>query len=114
MVVGDPYGAGACNAAVTCVPYFQPSSFVFPAAGTFGDIGKGSLRGPRLVNWDTAFYKEFAARDRWRFQLRGEFFNALNRANFNAPVTSMNAGGFGSIRGAADPRIGQLALKILF
>jgi hypothetical protein len=50
----------------------------------------------------------------------------LNRANFTGQAGSctatgcdstratVSAGGFGSIRAAADPRIGQLALKLLF
>jgi hypothetical protein len=45
---------------------------------------------------------------------RAEFFNFFNRANFNNPVNSVSAGGFGAILSARDPRIGQLALKLLF
>jgi hypothetical protein len=69
--------------------------------------------------------------ERLKVQLRGEFFNIMNRANFLDPGTanstkgssaaytaanavSLNSGGFGSIRAAYDPRITQLAIKILF
>jgi hypothetical protein len=34
--------------------------------------------------------------------------------NFMDPVTTANAAGFGAIKAANDPRIGQLALKLLF
>ncbi len=47
-------------------------------------------------------------------QFRAEFFNTLNRVNFNNPNVTQSAGGFGSITSAQDPRIGQLALKLLF
>jgi hypothetical protein len=60
------------------------------------------------------FFKNIPIHERWRLQFRGELFNIFNRVNFNDPTTSVSAAGFGSIRGAADPRIGQLALKLLF
>jgi hypothetical protein len=60
------------------------------------------------------FFKNFPIRERYRIQIRGEFFNILNRANFGNPSSAVNAGAFGSITSAADPRIGQLALKVVF
>jgi hypothetical protein len=112
---GNPYGPGACGSSVRCVNYLVPSAFGLPATGTLGNIGKGMFRGPNLVNWDTGVFKEFPVRgERLRFQLRGEFFNVLNRANFNNPGVTQSAGGFGSITSAGDPRISQLALKLLF
>jgi hypothetical protein len=47
-------------------------------------------------------------------QLPAEFFNIFNRANFLDPGTTVSAAGFGSIKSANDPRIGQLALKLNF
>jgi hypothetical protein len=35
-------------------------------------------------------------------QLRWEVFNVLNHVNFNAPVTSLNIGTFGTIQTAGD------------
>jgi len=111
----NPYGTGACGAAAPCVNYLNPAAFTLPAAGTFGNVGKGSLRGPNLINWDTGIFKEFPLRgERVKLQFRGEFFNVLNRVNFNNPNLTFTAGGFGSITSAADPRIGQLALKVVF
>jgi hypothetical protein len=70
--------------------------------------------GPGLVTWDMGFFKNFPIREHARMQFRAEFFNTLNRANFNNPANSVSAGAFGTISSAADPRIGQLALKVLF
>ena len=63
---------------------------------------------------------KIAIKERAQIQFRAEFFNVLNRTNFNGPAgndstrATVNAGGFGSIRAAFDPRIGQLALKLIF
>jgi hypothetical protein len=112
---GNPYGPGACGASGPCVNYLVPSAFGLPALGAFGNVGKGLLRGPDLLNWDTGLFKEFPLRgERLRMQFRAEFFNTLNRVNFNNPNVNQTAGGFGSITSAQDPRIGQLALKMLF
>ena len=61
---GPEYGSGACGSSAPCVNYLVPSSFGLPAIGTFGNIGKGSLRGPDLFNWDTGVFKEFPAHSR--------------------------------------------------
>jgi hypothetical protein len=114
VITGSPYGPGACGTRAPCVDYLNAASFQLPPAGTFGNVGKGSLRGPDSVNWDIGLFKNIAVSERWRLQFRAEFFNAINRVNLGNPVASVNAGGFGSIQSAADPRIGQLALKIVF
>ena len=60
-------------------------------------------------------FKEFPLKaERLRLQFRVEFFNTANRANFSNPNVTQSGGGFGSISAASDPRIGQLALKLLF
>jgi hypothetical protein len=66
------------------------------------------------MTWDVGMFRSFSFRERLTVQLRGEFFNLFNRTNFNNPTTTVSSGGFGSISGSADPRIGQLALKVLF
>lgn len=115
FVSTDVYGSGACGSTGPCVDYLRPGAFALPGTGTFGNIGKGSLRGPRLVNWDTGLFKEFPlSAERLRLQFRAEFFNVLNHTNFSNPKNGFSSGGFGSITGASDPRIGQLALKLLF
>jgi len=124
VVIGPAYGAGACKNVAPCVDYLNPASFALPADGDFGNVGKGSLRSPGLTVWDAGVFKNFAFTERLRVQFRAEFFNVLNHTNFvrantdgspyKDPVDSFSAGGFGSIRTASDPRIGQLALKFLF
>ena len=130
--VGGPLlGPGACQNIAPCVNYINPTAFALPGIGTFGDTGKGIIRGPGLLNFDLNFSKNIPITERWRLQFRAEFFNIFNHANFLDPGSAsstagssagyassngvnMSAGGFGSIRAAYDPRITQLALKIIF
>ncbi len=114
VVVGAPYGPGACGSKAPCVDFLNRNAFALPTVGTFGNVGKDALIGPGLVTWDMGFFKNFPFQERYRIQVRAEFFNTLNRANFGNPSSAVNAGAFGSITSAADPRIGQLALKFLF
>lgn len=72
------------------------------------------MNGPGAATWDVGMFRSFIFRERLTLQLRGEYFNLLNRANFNNPTATISAGGFGSITGAGDPRIGQVALKVSF
>ena len=95
--------------------------------GTFGNLGKGALRGPGMFNTDAGFYKDFMAGEHVTVQFRAEFFNIFNRADFITPCNfsppgysagslgdTVGGAGFGDVLAAYDPRIGQLAVKISF
>jgi hypothetical protein len=88
--------------------------------GTFGNVGKGSLRFPGFYGWDMGLSKTFSVSERLRVQLRGEFFNIFNHVNFLSDEGTVNNastfsnGNFATLRTAMDPRIGQIALKIFF
>jgi len=114
--IGGPvYGGNACGSTAPCVNYLVKGAFIQPALGTLGSVGKGMLYGPGLFNWDTGLFKEFPfVENRLRLQFRAEYFNTTNKANFNNPNVAINSGGFGTVTGSLDPRIGQLALKLLF
>jgi len=105
-----------CGSA-TCVPWLDTTLFALPAAGTFGNIGKGAYRGPSRWNMDMGLLKNFypfKAHESLRLQLRGEFFNIFNHTQLNDPTVTVNSGNFGGIYGAYDPRIIQLAVKFAF
>ena len=118
---GDPYSSSSCKTA-PCVSWMNTAAFGQPAAGTVGNIGKGAFTGPGLFNWDMGLFKNILITERWRAQLRGEFFNTFNHSNFtsplsggsNYPVLSQSSGTFGTITSANDPRIIQIALKVVF
>src|SRR2546422_703526 len=82
-LIGDPYGPGACVAdkitTVSCVDWLNRASFQANGTGTFGNIGKGSIRLPGSFTWDMGLSKNFSFTERWKLQFRAEFFNALDR-----------------------------------
>lgn len=114
-VSSNVFGPGGCGLSAPCVNDLEPSAFALPPTGTYGTLGKGVFRGPNLITYDGGLFKDIPVyRERYRIQFRAEFFNLFNRVNLNDPGTTIANAGFGSIKGAGDPRIGQLALKFLF
>lgn len=77
---------------------FQQGSAVItpPADGTFGNLGRNTFRGPAFANWDMSVTKRWALTERVNLQLRGEFFNILNHANFAGVVTDVSDAVFGT------------------
>jgi hypothetical protein len=84
--------------------WFDPNAFVLPTAGTFGSLGRGTLRGPGLANLDLSLLKNTALTERVGLQFRAEFFNALNHVNLGPP----NATVFAST-GAISPSAGLIS-----
>ena len=123
LVAGQPiYNSNVCGAAFDCVSWLNPAAFsgpknsrgVFTGDGTFGNLGKGALRGPGSVTFDAGISKNFKLTERWKLQLRGEFFNAMNHVNPGNPNLNLSAAQFGKITGVDSPRVGQVALKVSF
>ena len=67
--------------------WFNPQAFVMPTPGTFGNVSRGSVRGPGLVDVDTSLFKKFSLSERFSLQLRAEAFNIFNHSNFFYPNT---------------------------
>jgi hypothetical protein len=66
--------------------YFDPSAFALQEAGFYGNLGRNTLRGPDLQNWDVSFIKNNTLGEKVNLQLRFEFFNIFNRNNFSVPT----------------------------
>ncbi len=56
-----------------------------PQVGTFGNIERDSLYGPRLFNTDFSVAKNFTLTERVRLQLTAQSFNLFNHANLGGP-----------------------------
>jgi hypothetical protein len=96
-----------------------------PIAGTYGNVGRGTLTGPGLADVDVSLFKNTGITEKTTLQFRAEFFNILNRANYgppNATVFSITPGAPPAISPSAGlitttatfPRQIQLGLKLIF
>ncbi|MFY9557993.1 MAG: carboxypeptidase-like regulatory domain-containing protein [Blastocatellia bacterium] len=83
--------------------------------GENGIVGRNTLRGDSFINCDLAINKIFSFSPPYKLELRTEFFNLANRANFGLPIRTIGAPGFGSAVDTVNPaRMIQFALKFSF
>jgi hypothetical protein len=96
-----------------------------PALRTYGTLPRNFLRGPGRTNLDMTFSKSTAITERVKLELRADFFNVFNHAEFANPSTSIASSNFGRITRTGDPanavfasdpkqRIIQIGAKISF
>jgi Carboxypeptidase regulatory-like domain/TonB-dependent Receptor Plug Domain len=84
--------------------------------GIYGNMGRNVISGPAMARSDLAVMRNFRlpGRHGFRFQVRGELFNAFNQINFSQPNQDVSSASFGRITSAEDGRVGQLVAKILW
>jgi hypothetical protein len=110
-LIGDP---SLSESERSLARWFNTSAFAVPAAFRFGTAGRSILRGPAVVNFDLNAMKNFAITERWKLEVRAEFYNAFNNTNFGLPAASVGAPAFGTIRSARAGRAIQIAARIAF
>jgi hypothetical protein len=104
----------------TQVQWFNPNAFLLPAAGTWGDLGRGVFTGPGLASVDFSIFKNTVLSERVNMQFRSEFFNLLNRTNLGTPNATVFSGSSISPSAglittlATTPRQIQFGLKLIF
>jgi hypothetical protein len=125
----------AGNPTVTGHFYFDPKNLVC-ATGvpggvplfSHGDMGRNSLRGPGINNFDISILKDFKITESKSFEFQANFFNAFNHVQFFGPSSSEGASGFSGNFGQVTsdttpstttayyrgPRLIQFALKFYF
>lgn len=94
--------------------WFDLAAFVAQPQYTFGSAGRGILVGPGVFNADLGIHRKFLFTEQRYASLRWEMFNALNRANFSSPNSSIGSALAGQISSTAPARIMQVALKLIF
>jgi hypothetical protein len=100
--------------------WFNPNAFVLPAAGTYGNLGRGVFIGPGLADLDLSLFKSTAVSERATLQFRAEFFNVLNHPNLGTPnATVFSSGAINASAGlittlATTPRQIQFGLKLIY
>jgi hypothetical protein len=85
---------------------------------THGDMGRNTLRGPGINNWDMSIAKSFNLTESKSLEFRSEFYNAFNHVQFLSPTLQNGTEGFDSLFGQITSdrgaRIIQFALKMYF
>ncbi len=82
--------------------------------GTFGTANRRFFHGPGFNNTDFGLQKTIPMTEAKTFEIRGEFFNIFNHAQFVNPSGDISGGTFGNITTARDPRIGQVSAKFIW
>ncbi len=106
------------------------NAFTPQTRGTVGNESRTQLYGPHQRSVDFSLFKDFPLKERMKLQFRAEVYNLSNTENFGQPNvtitkwssnlpggTPLNAGQFGQItasNAALNPRLFQLAMKLLF
>lgn len=108
QVADSVYGDG------TILHYLNASAFKLPATGGRGNMGAANIQGPLYWQFDTSLARAFRIREGQQLEVRGEAFNLLNGVRKGPPIVNFNAGNFGQITTALDPRIMQFAFKYVF
>lgn len=111
MVVGDP---NAIDPSIS--KWFNTAAFALTPAFTYGNAPRNLPRTQTdgLFNLDCSALKNFTVKERFRFQLRGEFFSFTNTPTFGAPGTTVNNANFGVVRASSGSRNIQLGAKLNF
>ena len=95
--------------------WFDRTAFVVPPDFTFGNSGRGILRGDHQWNVDFSLFKRFAVTGSQALEFRAEAFNLLNSVYFDLPSTAIDTTTGGRVTGTSNSaRSIQFGLKFLF
>jgi len=94
----------------SALEWFNPAAFALQTT-PYGTVGRDTVWGPGVQQWDLGFAKNFSLSERRYFQFRGEFFNTFNNVNYAPPISTVGSAGFGTITAARAGRNVQLGLK---
>jgi hypothetical protein len=94
----------------SALEWFNPAAFALQTT-PYGTVGRDTVWGPGVQQWDLGFAKRFSLSEQRYFQFRGELFNAFNNVNYQPPISTVGSAGFGTITAARAGRNVQLGLK---
>ena len=94
--------------------WFNTAAFGLAPPFTLGTSSRNPVRGPSYRNVDVAVSRRIGVSADVDVELRGEVFNLLNTPPLGNPNAVFGAANFGTITTAGDPRVVQLALKLIF
>jgi hypothetical protein len=114
MLLGNPFlDPNRSRSAVTAA-WFNTAAFGAPAKGVDGNTARNLMDRPGSKNVDAGLFRDFHFTERVTLQARGEFTNAFNLVNLNAPNGTLTSQQFGKITGAGSMRQVQVGLRMTF
>jgi hypothetical protein len=93
--------------------FFNADAFAPGPFGGFGNSNRQFFHGPGINNFDLSLMKRTNITESKAFEIRAEYFNVFNHAQFNNPDGDFN-GQMGVVNSARQPRIGQISAKFYF
>ena len=109
-LVGDPDPGTRTSAR-----WFNTDAFETPSFGSFGNAGRGLVYTETVTYLDFSLFKRFAWGDSRWVEVRSEFFNLLNLANYGPPDSTVLSQTIGRVVNTVAPmRQVQFGLKIIF
>lgn len=130
--VASGYAGHSCSKSDFIKGCLDPAQFTLPcplnAGGQLnctsgvweGNVGRSTFRGPGYANVDFSSGKYFSipwfTHEGAKLQIRGDFFNFLNRTNINpgSMSTNVGVGGFTVAQTAFNPRTVQVGARLEF
>ncbi len=109
----DRIGSGVLSSP-TVDQWFNTADFVAAKPYTFGNSGRGILKGPGHQSWDISVIKQTRLNQGDMVELRIALFNAFNNVNLDNPNSNFSNDSFGTIFGADRAREIEVALKYSF
>jgi hypothetical protein len=92
----------------------SPAGVLSGECGSFGTANRRFFHGPGFNNTDFGITKRIPISEQKAFEIRGEFFNIFNHAQFYNPSGNISSDSFGNVTNARDPRIGQVSAKFFW
>jgi hypothetical protein len=89
----------------TVQEWFNPAAFAITPQDQLGNTARASFFGPGQDNFDLAVQRIFPVKERLRFKLRVDMFNALNHPQFSNLNTTITSPAFGSVTSDLGPRV---------
>lgn len=95
--------------------WFNTGAFARPAAGTYGTLGRDTLRSDPYRNWDLSLFRQFPITEDKKLEFRFEMFNAFNQVVYAPPDAALVDPTYGAVSGTANvARQMQFGIKFYF
>jgi hypothetical protein len=110
----DYNGAAISLADPTVDQFFNTAAFGVPAAGTFGDAARNTIRGPGSATLNMSVQKSVSLSGLRGFSIRVQASNVLNTVQWASVDTVVNSPTFGRVVSVRPMRSVQIVARVLF